>query len=559
MAVNNACFAITLFLIITIESYAFHIGGASVPHHRYAGPESTKIRQWRGGPRRSLPEESPAFVATPLIAVKTAFATVSPPNITGSSDEISPSLAPSSRSSQEPHQSSSPLYLAKDSETSSSSYLTSISEVCDGSKSSKEDCGTAYLDAISEVCDESKPVDDCGAVITNYLDALSTGAAQRASTRRQQAGGGITSYLDTLAPSPNVIQTNRPITNRYVPASAPLASTTASVPTSVSTAPATIQSSFPEDVALESWYRRHGIAAAGRVRVRTTYESVGGRGTFWSSEEKAAAGDILARIPKKCVLAASCSREQWPENMEWDRISDPNLKMVASAMCAYTHGGDTEDDVDWHEWIDSWLGHGGIVPRPLSSYSPEEIKSLAHDAGTSFAEASLAIEVRYNIFKQDAATLGFSLIEGSEGLIPEKFADMYCVVASRCANLGPQWEYERGIIPLHDMHNHPPPGIEPNVDLHALGDVKLYMPEVEDSVHQLLQTSGIIDTSPPLDDRDILLVARRDIVPGEEMFLSYSRGLSDSDDLTGQERLWLLFQYGFPIVTSPIPAEAAYS
>ena len=66
------------------------------------------------------------------------------------------------------------------------------------SYSSPPASGASYLDAITEVCEpmgtSRGPTVECAGAITNYLDALSAGAAKPID-----AGPGIASYLDTIA------------------------------------------------------------------------------------------------------------------------------------------------------------------------------------------------------------------------------------------------------------------------------------------------------------------------------------------------------------------------
>ena len=377
---------------------------------------------------------------------------------------------------------------------------------------------SSYLDAISEVCEPSKAMEPCLEAVTSYLDNLSPNDISEASHSLAKP----TTYLDSMP------QDSVPSTGGSRAASPSMFR----------------QPSEPQDLALESWYKRHAIAT-GYVQVRTTQESVGGRGMFWSSPEAARDTQILARIPKRCVLEASSAKAQWPEAMNWHHINDKNLEMMASAMCAYSqtdHAG-----LDWREWIDTWLGFGGVMPRPLKSYSSEEIQFLATASGSTFAEVSVAIELRYNAMKNDALKLEFPFTDGAKGMTSDIFADMYSVVVSRCAVMGPAWDYAYGIIPMHDMHNHPPPSVESSVELHALGDVRPHIERLEEQVNSLINLSGVADISPPLDDQDILIVARRDIQPGEELYLSY-RDASETQGLTSNDRLWLLFQYGFPLV-----------
>ena len=448
-----------------------------------------------------------------------------------------------------------------------------------------------YLEAISEFCDGDMPSkDECDGAISNYLDALSVGVTES----NEMAGGGLASYIDSFtAQLPTIASPpapkNRPgsyldaisevcepskdmepcvdavssyldnlLPNDFSQTSHSLArpssyldSMTHSIP-SIGGTKAASPSEFrrpsaPQDLALENWYKRHGIAT-GYVQVRTTDESVGGRGMFWSSPEAAKDAQILARIPQRCVLEASTAKLKWPEAMHWDHINDKNLEMLAAAMCAYTcTQAESPAGIDWREWIDTWLGFGGVVPRPLKSYSSEEIQYLATASGASFADVSVAIEVRYNAMKNDAIKVEFPFTNGATGMTGDIFADMYSVVASRCAVMGPAWNYSYGIIPAHDMHNHPPPSVESSVELHALGDVRPHIEGLDDEVLNLIHLSGVADVSPPLDEQDILIVARRDIEPGEELFLAY-RDASETQGLTSNDRLWLLFQYGFPLV-----------
>ena len=46
-----------------------------------------------------------------------------------------------------------------------------------------------------------------------------------------------------------------------------------------------------------------------------------------------------------------------------------------------------------------------------------------------------------------------------------------------------------------------------------------------------------------LDDRDVLVVAKREIRPGEELFLSYRNNRAKPMD--EKERAWTALQYGF--------------
>ena len=415
-------------------------------------------------------------------------------------DSISTETSASNNESNAYDTSNTVSHLPASSVASITSYIDMLSSTSTNAAASSQDVSSSpYVEAISEFCVPTKDLNPCVKAVNGYVET---------------SGGNCANYRSL----PSIAQ------NLELEQSA-------------------------KDVALEAWYSKHGISR-GHVRVSTTEKSVGGRGMFWCGTETAAAGQILARIPKKCVLTASSAKLQWQYIEDWSQLNtDANLEIIAAALCAYI--SDDANGVDWKDWIQSWLGYGGITPHSLLTFSSEEIESLAAAAGTSFAETSTAIEVSHNMFKRDAEKLGISLTDGSMGLTPEEFMDIYCVVMSRCANLGPEWEYERGIVPFHDMHNHPPKSVESSVNLYTLGDVKPHMSNVVDDIEALVKISGNNDLSPPLDDKDILMVASRDVMPGEEIFLAYREPSEMDSSYTGQDRLWIMFQYGFPLI--PIP------
>jgi hypothetical protein len=99
------------------------------------------------------------------------------------------------------------------------------------------------------------------------------------------------------------------------------------------------------------------------------------------------------------------------------------------------------------------------------------------------------------------------------------------------------------------MCNHPPHGQEANVELFCLGDIRSMIGN--DALKQLLRPllptrrkgDAPPTTTPIFMDRDFVLAARRPIRDKEELWLSYK---SNEGDMTPQEQLWLLLQYGFP-------------
>ena len=47
------------------------------------------------------------------------------------------------------------------------------------------------------------------------------------------------------------------------------------------------------------------------------------------------------------------------------------------------------------------------------------------------------------------------------------------------------------------------------------------------------------------ENKDMLLVAKKNIYPGDELLLDYKEGRTEWKD--EKERVWLLLQYGFPL------------
>ena len=111
---------------------------------------------------------------------------------------------------------------------------------------------------------------------------------------------------------------------------------------------------------------------------------------------------------------------------------------------------------------------------------------------------------------------------------------------------------------MHDMINHPPSDVEHNVELFTVGDLRELLPEekVQSFVGRVFRHDGDNDDlyanggnknndgSLLLDDKDILLVARRQIELGDELFLSY-RNNRATPMVDEKERAWTTVQYGF--------------
>lgn len=192
----------------------------------------------------------------------------------------------------------------------------------------------------------------------------------------------------------------------------------------------------------------------------------------------------------------------------------------------------------------------------------EAVNSLAEMAQVTKETANEAIAARYEAYARDWSTAKEWMKDNAHfatsiNLEESKFAKLYSIIISRTANLGPVYQTERnnaavrGVIPLHDMFNHPPPDVEHNVELVTVGDLRDLMQEEE--VQRLVglvlghgnaNAGDYNKKESSLDNKDVLLVARRQILPGEELFLSYRNNRS-RPMIDEKERAWTTLQYGF--------------
>ena len=271
-------------------------------------------------------------------------------------------------------------------------------------------------------------------------------------------------------------------------------------------------------------------------------------------------------IPRRCVLTADSLEEigkishsgvSGGAGKANSRSSWPAYLTASALRALHSSPSSAANEVDWPTWIHSWTGGGDSPSRRPESYSQDELSRLAQLAGSSQAVVLEAINARFASYvrhlDQISAIVASPLdITGAPRKIEEDAAALYGVVLSRSANLGPTWDYTRGVIPLHDMLNHPPPGTGANVELFSYGDIKSFAPpdavagiggkESEDR-----NRGGTMPNErSTLDDQDIVLVARKTIHLGDELFLSY-KGKGEGDNTEEKQRAWLLLQYGFPL------------
>jgi len=310
------------------------------------------------------------------------------------------------------------------------------------------------------------------------------------------------------------------------------------------------KSQSKEDELVQNWFTEEaGVIGTSRLCLSTTEKSVGGRGLFWTSEEPAYQGDILAFIPSKNVITSSNLKSNFPElkNLE-ESESSWQAKMTTLASYCLQSKDDYMNRVDW---IKSWHGGGPTCPRPSTSYSLEELNQLAELSGATVEKVEIKIEQRYGTFMRDYARMQREKYCTETA---ESFGDMYSIAVSRTACLGPVWDNKRGIIPVHDFMNHPPSNTRPNVELFCFGDLRkmigfvhateLLKRVIQDPNESASVQEGENGSFFEPRDTDILLVASRDIGTGSELWLSYRDPASIKSE---EDKIWLLLQYGFPL------------
>lgn len=297
-----------------------------------------------------------------------------------------------------------------------------------------------------------------------------------------------------------------------------------------------------QDRTLMEWYSRHGIlGACDQVEVKTTPESVAGRGLFAKEGHQFQQGDMLALIPAERVFSTANPKvKQLQAQLKLQDENHNNNKEARHAIlaaCAFQAKKlENGDNSHWSQWIDTWQGPPCI--RPLETFSNSELQELSNMAETNLAVIQDAIETRYNVYQNDHSIMANACGDTNVPLLNE----LYTIILSRSANLGPDWEYQGGIIPLHDMLNHPPRGVAPSVELMSIGEVTRLTSEAftKDLVQSAFGNNLVLREM-----RDLVLVARRPIQGGEELLMSYS-GKADTQP-SEKERAWRMLQYGFPL------------
>jgi hypothetical protein len=342
-----------------------------------------------------------------------------------------------------------------------------------------------------------------------------------------------------------------------------------------------------QDQDLTKWFEDQGILlgpkGGRRVEISTTEKSAGGRGLFWAPSPSfqnngiAHQGDILAHIPGRLVLLPSNMQASYPCMFHDNKTprgrqaaKDDSSFSWQSVLTTYVwkalhdspiQNSDNDATPNWREWIARWGADssakgkgaslcGPAVPKSSEECSDEMIQDMACLTQSSVALVKELIDEKHATFHRDWDAVKSVLAQDCDQDIDEmkrNFAELYTFVLSRTANLGPEWGNQMGIIPLHDMINHPPFGQEANVELFCLGDIRSMIGN--DGLKMLLRPLLTEDqlrgkTEPPIFmDRDFVIAARERIEPHQELFLSYK---SSEVEVSKKEQIWLLLQYGFP-------------
>lgn len=283
--------------------------------------------------------------------------------------------------------------------------------------------------------------------------------------------------------------------------------------------------------------------------VQTTNKSVAGRGVFYVSPDVTNTiqrGDVLAWIPKTSLLTLSNPYFLYPSddnnvsNILQDLVSLSHKSSWPVSFTLFTGMVASKNGI-FSKWIESFMG-----PEPPCLPTEDDVQNLMKMANVSKETAEEASNFKYAAFTRDW-NMAKEWMEGTDNnniMTESQFAKLYSILVSRTANLGPYYNNTRGVIPLHDMINHPPPDVEHSIELFTVGDLKELVPG--DMVQQLMNRfvhNDIDESVLHLDDRDVLLVARREIRPGEELFLSYRN--NRAKPLDEKERAWTALQYGF--------------
>jgi hypothetical protein len=185
---------------------------------------------------------------------------------------------------------------------------------------------------------------------------------------------------------------------------------------------------------------------------------------------------------------------------------------------------------------------GPEVPLPFQDYSSQDLEALAKEASVPIEEVEKAVKARYERLQNDYQSLqDWTSQKGLPKIPKDKCGRLHSIVVSRTAGLGPSYQGGRGVIPLHDIINHPPEHVPHNVELFTIGDMRKMIASEEHVQHLLKPVIDLKKAPAVLPDKDVVLVAREGIHFGDELFLCYKDRKSSPTD---QDRMWPLLQYG---------------
>jgi len=272
-------------------------------------------------------------------------------------------------------------------------------------------------------------------------------------------------------------------------------------------------SALDADAAAAAWSTQRGVHAP-KLAIRTTTESVGGRGLF--ATDAVRKGEVVASIPKALVWRAPAPTDLPPEGRAWQTQLATQLLLAAAA-----------GEEAWAPWLDS-------LPTDFDGFAyldcedvDKWVEETAQRWGLPADRLAETLGERRGAYARRAAW--FFSDEGPAALCgasPESFRLAYCRVLSRAVTVDGKGCI--GLVPFYDFLNHGRLGSEANVELLTYGQ----------AVRRAGDASGAEGSFLDLDD--MLLVATADIETGAELLTGYADAGADEDGY----RVKLLLQYG---------------
>ena len=336
-------------------------------------------------------------------------------------------------------------------------------------------------------------------------------------------------------------------------ASPPLLSSGAALPVPLLPHP---QAQVQADLALHGWCDSVGIPVSPSVRLRTTPESVAGRGVF--SVLPLREGEVVARIPTACVLHPENAAGAFPAVAEelgraraaaasgggeggsgggsrrrdgfrrrisalWDRAMRRRGATATAVKDGEEDGGEWQAELTryalaavdeghpWGEWISQWNRDD-----PVHGLFRDNVRADDEDAVLGAVGRLREMLPLPGWMFRGALAIRLGRLEAHRSLLgladDVRTSEMYSVLGSRAMDLG---DGITGVMPFYDMINH---SLRPNLSLDCEGEwFELY--------------------------------ANCDVDAGEEVFLCYTKL---DDPMTETNALWALVQWGIPTPSEDI-------